>query len=617
LASPLPVSLVECDGQPPDVVLVTGDAAVDHPAFGAAVIARWLLAHGFSVGLIAQPDLANPDAFCVLGRPRLFFGVTAGNLDSMVAARTSSGRPRSDDAFSPGGRPGRRPDRATIPYTTRLRQAFPGVPVVLGGVEASLRRFAHLDWWQGAMRRSILADSKADLLVYGMGELAALAIARRLAEGLTIRDCGDIAGTARLLGRTEDQPSGPVVELPSFAAIVADARALGRATLLALDASRPFSDRPTVQMQGDRLLWCNPPSRPLSTEEFDRLNELPYTRAPHPSIAEEGVPALESVRGSVIGTRGCGGGCAFCSIALHQGRHVVSRSAESILREVRSLVRMPGWTGTITDIGGPTANLWGLGCGSESAARACHRPSCLHPRRCTQFSTDHGPFADLLSRVAAEPGVKHVFVGSGLRHDLAVDETRFLAQVVARHASGRLTVAPEHVHAGVLRLMRKPGPEVFDRFLEAFEESVDRAGSRTVLVPYFVAALPGSTPEAAVELASYMKKRHIRPRQVQLFLPTPGTLATAMWASGEDPETGEAVYVARSARERDYQRALLLAWKQEEAPMVREALRAWGRADLIGFGPDCLVAPGPERAPSSGGSPKQGSQRPTGSRKGG
>lgn len=584
----LPTSLVERGSQALDVVIVTGDAYVDHPTFGAAVIGRWLQAHGYRVGIIAQPQ--REQDFAALGAPGLFFGVTAGNLDSMVAKYTSSRKPRSDDAYSPLGAPGLRPDRATLVYTSQLRHLFPGVPVVLGGIEASMRRLAHLDWWQDKIRASILADSKADLLVFGMGERPVLEIARRLAAGSSIRDCGDIPGTARLLGEKESLPPGDPVELPSLEALRAESSALGRATLLALRESNPLCAKPLIQRQDRRILWCSPPAMPLESSELDQVNELPYTRRVHPCHGERAtVPALESVRASVLATRGCAGGCAFCALGLHQGKQVESRSTESILREIALLTRQKGWNGTITDIGGPTANLYGMGCGNENARKSCRRASCLYPSRCRFFQADHRAFRELLERAERVPGVKHLFIGSGIRHDLAIQDELFLERLACRHTSGRLTVAPEHVSATVLQAMRKPPIELFDRFHARFQAYSERAGLRQELVPYFLAAHPGSDPQAAIELALYLKRQNIRPRQVQLFLPTPGTLSTAMFHSGQDSESGAPLYVARSDRDRERQRAMLFWWKREEAGAIRDALRAWGRHDLIGSKAGCLV----------------------------
>ncbi|MBN1336820.1 MAG: YgiQ family radical SAM protein [Deltaproteobacteria bacterium] len=587
----LPTTLAEAGGIPPDVVLVTGDAYVDDPSFGVAVVGRWLEAHGFTVGVIAQPRWDGPEAFRALGRPRLFFGVTAGNLDSVVNARTAAGKVRNDDAYSPGGRPGLRPERATIAYTARCHEAFSGVPVVLGGVEASLRRLAHWDFATARIRRSILVDAKADLLVHGMGERAVFEIARRLAAGFPLAACRDIPGTAWVAGERESVPDGR--EVSAWEALEADSGRLADLTRALYEEAHPSRGRTLVQRYGRRSVVCLPPAEPLSPEELDRVHTLPYARAPHPSYTEP-IPAFEAVRGSITVTRGCAGGCAFCAITLHQGRHVTSRTPASVEAEVRSLAAAPGWRGTIADVGGPTANLYGMGCQDPATEATCRRASCLHPAICPHLRTDHGPYRALLARLAALPGVKHVFVGSGIRHDLAIRDPGFVRDLAAYHTSGRLTVAPEHAAPAVLRAMRKPPWDTFLAFRRLFDEGSGRLHG--ALVVYLIAAHPGAGPEEAVALALALKDAGLQPRQAQLFVPTPSTLATAMYVTGRDPLTGEPVPVARDPRDRARQRALLYAWKREAWPEVREALRAFGRPDLIGYGPGCLVPPGSIRA---------------------
>ncbi len=515
-------------------------------------------------------------------------------MDSVVNAITSAGKRRNNDAYSPGGRAGLRPLRASIAYTARIRQAYAGVPVVLGGVEASLRRLAHYDFQQDRVRGSILLDAKADLAVFGMGEHPILEIANRLAAGGNPRDCRDLAGVAVPLGAKDEPPHNDLLELPSFEECKRDPRALARATLLAHQQAEPLSAKPLLQRHGKRAVWCNPPASPLSREELDQVFELPFARAPHPGYSKP-IPAFASVQASLTVTRGCGGGCAFCAISLHQGRHVVSRSEDSVLREARRLTQRPSWRGTITDVGGPTANLFGLACASEDARARCRRPSCLHPRRCRHFLGDPHAYARLLDLLEREPGVRHVFVGSGLRHELLLEDRGFVSRLAQRWTSGRLTVAPEHNSPDVLKLMRKPPIRDFQRFAEMFEQACRSAGKEQWLVPYFLAAHPGAGPAEAVALALYLKKEGIKPRQVQLFLPTPGTMATAMFCAGIDPATGETIHVARGQQERSRHRAMLLWWKKEEAPAVREALVAWGREDLIGRGAGKLVAEGPVR----------------------
>ncbi len=589
----LPTTRAEAGG-PLDVVLVTGDAYVDHPSFGVAVIGRWLQAHGYRVGIISQPAWDSPAPFRALGEPRLFFGVTAGNLDSVVNAVTSAGKRRNDDTYSPDGQAGLRPLRASIAYTARVRQAYPGVPVVLGGVEASLRRWAHYDFQQRKVRGSILLDAKADLLVYGMGERPVLEIAQRLAAGAGLEGCRDIPGVAIPIGAKQPLPHQEPIELPSLEAIQREPAALGRATRQAHEHAEPSSARPLLQRHGGRAVWCNPPAPGLESEELDRLHELPWQWAPHPSH-RKAIPAFESVRASLTVTRGCGGGCAFCAITLHQGRQIRSRSEASVLREARTLASRKDFRGTVTDVGGATANLFGLGCISASARQRCRRPSCLHPRRCRHFAGDPYAYARLLDELTRIPGINKVFVGSGLRHELLLEDPGFVRRLAARHVSGRLTVAPEHSDSTVLALMRKPPIAAFERFAEMFEQACHAQGARHQLMPYLLAAHPGSGPEEAIALSLWLKERGIRPRQVQLFLPTPGTVATAMFHSGIDPYSGRSVPVARGDQERARHRALLYYWKREEAAAVREALQAWGRGDLIGRGRDKLVEPGPAR----------------------
>lgn len=575
-----------------DVVLVTGDAYVDHNSFGIALVGRWLEAHGYSVGVIAQPDWNSPDAFRALGKPRLFFGVTSGQMDSMVNHYTASRRIRNDDAYSAGGQAGLRPDRACIAYANRCKQAFPGVPVVLGGVEASLRRFAHYDYWQDRIRRSILLDAKADLLVYGMGEVSILEIAARLAAGRGIEACRDIPGTAWALGMKSVRPDMQVIDAPSFEECVADPLLFNRLTLLMYREANPSCGEAIVQKHGDRSIWCNPPARSVTTPEMDRLYELPYANAAHPAYRAP-IPAFESIRGSLTINRGCSGGCSFCALTLHQGKDVVSRSSESVVREAKSLVGQKGFTGVISDLGGPTANMFHMRCNSEAANAVCRRVSCLHPVRCKHYGTDQKPYVKLLRAVRELPGIKRVFVNSGLRYDLAALDDELVEEIATHHVSGTLTTAPEHVSPKSLHYMRKPEVTHFADFLTRFKAASAEAGKKQFIVPYFQCAHPGTGPDEAIELARYMKANDLRCRQVQLFMPTPGTISTAMYVSGFDPYTKVPVFVARGHKERARQRSLMFWWKKEEWPAVREALTAWGRRDLIGTGPECLVPAGP------------------------
>ena len=589
------MTLEEAGDEPLDVILVSGDAYVDHSTFGVALIGRWLQAHGYRVGVIAQPAWDSPEPYRALGRPRLYFGVTSGNMDSMVNHYTAARRIRSDDAYSPGGQAGLRPDRACIAYAGRLRQAFPGVPIVLGGIEASLRRFAHYDYWQDRIRRSILLDAKADLLVHGMGELPVVEIARRLAAGRSIRECRDIPGTAWALGQKDTLPASGVELIPSFEECIADPLAFNRLTVAMYREANPECGHALVQRTGDRAVWCNPPARALTTAELDRLYELPYQNRAHPCYRQP-IPAFESIRGSLTINRGCSGGCSFCALTLHQGKAVVSRSPESVQREVAALVQQKGFTGIISDLGGPTANMYHMRCTSPEANAVCRRVSCLHPVRCKHYGTDHTPYMKLLRTVRAMPGVKRVYVNSGIRYDLAALDGAFVEEIATHHVSGSLTTAPEHVSARTLHFMRKPEVTHFADFMKRFTTASRLAGKKQLIVPYFQCAHPGTGPEESIELAVYMKRNGLQCRQVQMFMPTPGTISTAMYVSGFDPYTKVPVHVARGHRERARQRAMLFWWKQEEWPAMREALIAWGRRDLIGTGPDCLVPPGPAKA---------------------
>ncbi len=593
MTHPLPMTREEAGEAQLDIILVTGDAYVDHPAWGVAAIGRWLQTHGFTVGVIAQPDWRQPEAFAILGRPRLFFGVTAGNMDSMVNKMTASRKLRGNDAYAPGGEAGLRPDRATIPYTSRVKQAFPGVPVIIGGIEASLRRFAHFDFWQEKMRGSILLEAKADLLVYGMGERQVVEIARRLDQGLPISACRDIPGVSYATGGKELPPAGDHVRLlPSAEQVAIDPLAFNQATKQMYLESNPHCGRVLLQQHGARWVVQNPPALPLQTAELDRLHELPYTFSPHPCYRQP-IPALQSIEGSVTVNRGCSGGCSFCALTIHQGKDVTSRSTPSVLREIREMVARPGWKGILSDLGGPTANMFHMACNSEEANKVCRRVSCLHPVRCKHYGTDHKPYIQLLRQARALPGVRRVYVNSGIRYDLASLDNEFVEELARHHVQGQLSVAPEHASDASLAMMKKPAIHYFTDFMTRFKKASAEAGKEQFLVPYFQCAHPGTGPKEAIELALYMKSVGLRPRQAQMFMPTPATLATAMYVSGFDPQTGDALPVARGDRERSRQRALLFYWKKDEAPHIREALLAWGRPDLIGHGANCLVPNGP------------------------
>ncbi len=595
-----------------DIVIVSGDAYVDHPAFGPPLIGRFLEKRGFRVGLLPQPDWHSPEPFRALGRPRLFYGVAAGNMDSMLNRLTAQKKNRSEDQYSPAGRTGCRPDRATIVYANRCREAYPDVPVVLGGIEASLRRIAHYDYWSDKVRRSVLVDAKADLLVFGMGERPVWEIARRLQGGERIEDLHDVRGTCYIAGRdetamleaaeSEHVGDGRPVILPSYEEVARDKIAYALAARLFHHETNAFNGRPVVQRHGDRAVYFNPPAFPLEDGAgeggryngdqvaMDELYDLPFNRAPHPSYREP-IPAFETVKHSIVLMRGCFGGCTFCSITEHEGRVIQNRSAESVLREVRALRRMDDFRGVISDIGGPTANMYKMRCKSSEIESACRRLSCVFPGVCENLQTDHGPLLDVMRRTREAEGVRRVFVASGVRTDLAERSPEYVAELATHHVGGQLSVAPEHVSPRVLQKMKKPGIESYERFQQMFACASEDAGKEQYDIPYFISGHPGSTLEDMVELAVWLKKNGKRPRQVQDFIPTPMSLAATMYWTGIDPLAMKPVYTARGLREKRLQKALLLYWKREEHGLAREALLAAGRPDLIGYGADCLVPP--------------------------
>jgi uncharacterized radical SAM protein YgiQ len=590
-----------------DIIIVTGDAYVDHPAFGPVLIARFLEGRGFKVGIIAQPDWHSAEPFKALGKPRLFFGVAAGNLDSMLNRLTAQKKNRSEDQYSPGGRTNCRPDRATIVYAQRCREAYPDVPIVLGGIEASLRRIAHYDYWSDKVRRSILLDAKADLLVFGMGERPVWEVADRLRRGERMEDIRDVRGTAYLINDAEMKvheadpakraADRKTVVLPSYEEVLADKRAFALMSRDFQMETNPGNGRPLAQRHGNRAIYMNPPALPLEDGEarsdsvaMDELYDLSFNRVPHPMYKER-IPAYETVKHSIVLMRGCFGGCTFCSITEHEGRVIQSRSAESVLREVRALRRMGDFRGTITDLGGPTANMYKLKCKSPDIESKCRKLSCVHPGVCENLQTDHGPLIDLMREVREEPGVKHVFIASGVRYDLAERSPEYVKELAAHHVGGQLSVAPEHVSPRVLEKMKKPGIESFERFQRMFACASEEAGKEQYDIPYFISGHPGSALEDMVELALWLKENGKRPRQVQDFIPTPMAMATAMYYSGYDPLKMEPVYTARGLREKRLQKALLLYWNPEHWPLAREALVLAGREDLIGRGPHALVPP--------------------------
>jgi uncharacterized radical SAM protein YgiQ len=611
-----------------DVIFVSGDAYVDHPSFAMAILTRVLEDAGFRVAVLSQPDWRSCEPWRQFGRPRLFFGISAGNMDSLINHYTANKKVRNDDAYSPGGRIGLRPDRATLPYCHRAREAFAGVPIVAGGVEASLRRLAHYDYWSDTVRRSILLDSKADLLVYGMGEKIIVDIARRLAAGETVKDLRDLRGVAYVLGAKESgerftpphpQPLSPeagargaaflpspplrgrgvggegVCLLPTFEEVKSDKLAFVEATRLIHINTNPYNAKTLVQFQDRQAVVVNPPALPLSEAEMDRIYDLPYTRRPHPSYTEP-IPAYEMIKDSVTLMRGCFGGCTFCSITAHQGRIIQSRSQKSVLQEVRKLAADPEFRGVISDIGGPTANMYQMRCTRPEVEAKCKRLSCVHPTICKLLGTDHGPLVELMRRARTEPGIRKVLVASGIRMDLAQLSPEYLRELAEHHVGGHLKVAPEHTDAHVLSLMKKPENGNFESFARDFRKASQQAGKpKQYLVPYYIASHPGSDLHAMIDLALFLKRNGYRPDQVQDFIPAPFDIATCMYYTGVDPFTKQEVYVARNLKDRKLQRALMQFFKPENWFTVREALIQAGRPDLIGSGCDCLIPAQPPK----------------------
>ena len=649
-----------------DMVLVTGDAYVDHPSFGMAVIGRVLEAQGFRVGIIAQPDWTSVDDFLSLGRPNLLFGVTAGNMDSMVNRYTSDRKRRSDDAYTPGGQGGRRPDRSVLVYSQRCREVFPDVPLVIGGIEASLRRIAHYDYWSDKVRRSVLVDAKADLLVYGNGERQIVEIAHRLAAGEPVAELTDIRGTAficpeipagwseicselidrpgrvdvaadpyveqaptpRCANRNKEQTlvalqrkprldrARSVVRMPSFEAVRRDPVLYAHASRVLHLETNPGNARALVQRHGNRDVWLNPPPIPLTTTELDRVFELPYTRQPHPAYQQARIPAYEMIRFSVNIMRGCFGGCTFCSITEHEGRIIQNRSEDSIVREIETIRDgVPGFTGIISDVGGPTANMYRLACRSEEIESACRRPSCVYPGICSNLNTDHTPLVRLYRRLRELPGIRKVLVASGLRYDLAVRSPEYVRELVSHHVGGYLKIAPEHTESGPLSKMMKPGMDAYYEFKELFDRYSQQAGKQQYLIPYFIAAHPGTTDEDMLNLALWLKRNGFRADQVQNFLPSPMATATAMYHSGRNPlrkvrYRGEKVPIPKGLRVRRLHKAFLRYHDAENWPLLRDALKRMGRTELIGNGKHQLVPAWQPRGTGSKGEGRRGGNRP-------
>jgi len=609
-----------------DVVFVSGDAYVDHPSFAAGLLGRVLEAEGYRVAILSQPDWRSADPWRMFGRPRLCFAISAGNMDSMINHYTAARKVRNDDAYSPGGRIGRRPDRATLAYCQRAREAYSDVPIIAGGIEASLRRLAHYDYWSDKVRRSILLDAKADLLVYGMGEEPLLEIVGRLAGGAAIAELRDIRQVAYRLGASEAipppalgegrgegdmEPGSPAakqspshtcqpdtIELPNYESVATDLRAFAEMTRLIHRETNPYSARRLVQYHDRQAVVVNPPAWPLSQEQMNRIYGLPFTGRPHPSYGRRKIPAFEVVKDSIQIMRGCFGGCAFCSLALHQGRIIQSRSRESVLAEIRRMAADPRFAGVVSDLGGPTANMYRMNCSRPEIRIKCRRPSCLHPTICKLLCTDHGPLIELMKAARRQKGVRQVLVASGVRTDLARRSPAYIGQLVRHHTGGLLKVAPEHTNAQVLHLMRKPPIGDFEAFGKKFQKAARDAGKELYLVPYFMAGHPGSDLRAMIDVALFLKRNKLRPDKVQDFIPAPMDVATCMYYTGLDPMTGRQVYVPKGARQRRLQRALLQYFKPENYQDVRRALEQAGRLDLIGKGPDCLI---PARRPEGTG----------------
>lgn len=614
----LPMSRAEMDElgwDSCDVILVTGDAYIDHPSFGMAVIGRLLEAQGFRVGIIAQPDWQSAEPFKVLGKPNLYFGITGGNMDSMVNRYTADRRLRHNDSYTPNDEGGKRPDRAVIVYAHRCREAYKDVPIVLGGIESSLRRIAHYDYWSDKVRRSILVDAKGDILLYGNAERAVVEVTHRIAKGAKPSELDDIRGVALMKDRVPDgwteapandvevadegarHLKGPtVVRLPSFEQVEKDSESYARASRVLHRESNPGNARALVQRHGNRELWVTPPPIPLTTPEMDGVFELPYARAPHPSYGDAKIAAWDMIRFSVTIMRGCFGGCSFCSITEHEGRIIQNRSEGSILKEIEDIRdKTKGFTGIISDIGGPTANMYRMACKDRETESKCRLPSCVFPEICPNLNTSHESLIQLYKKSREIPGIKKVMVASGVRYDLAVESPAYIKELVAHHVGGYLKIAPEHTEEGPLSKMMKPGIGTYDKFKELFDKAAKEAKKEYFLIPYFIAAHPGTTDEDMMNLALWLKRNKYRADQVQTFLPSPMALATAMYHSGFNPLRpirrggSEPVETVKGLKQRRLHKAFLRYHDAENWPLLREALKRMGRADLIGNGKHHLV----------------------------
>jgi len=642
-----------------DIILVTGDAYVDHPSFGMAVVGRVLEAQGFRVGILSQPDWRTADPFRALGKPNLFFGITAGNMDSMVNRYTSDRKLRSDDAYTPGGEGGKRPDRSVIVYAQKAREAYRDVPVVIGGIEASLRRIAHYDHWSEKIRRCILIDSQADLLLYGNAERALVEVAHRLAARQPIASITDVRGTTYLCdgvpegwkeidSSTLDTPGraiGPanpyqqvagvaaegvpvampvslrpppvdrdhcVVRLPSYESVASDRVLYAHASRVMHLETNPGNARALIQRHGNREVWVTPPPIPLTMKEMDGVYELPYQRRPHPYYGDQKIPAFEMIRFSVTIQRGCFGGCTFCSITEHEGRIIQNRSEDSVVREISKMKDMPGYTGQISDLGGPTANMYRLACKDKAIESACRRPSCVFPGICENLNTNHKPLIELYRKARAVPGVKKVSIASGVRYDLASESPEYIKELATHHTGGYLKIAPEHTEDGPLDAMMKPGIGTYDRFKTLFDKFSKEAGKEQYVIPYFIAAHPGTTDKDMLALALWLKRHDFRADQVQAFLPTPMTFAAAMYHTGMNPMKREGkkfqdVYIPKSVEQRRLHKAFLRWHDANNWPLLRSALKRMGRMDLIGSGKHQLI---PNWQPRGTGDLPEGRGRP-------
>lgn len=588
---PLPMSmreLREYGYDTPDFVLVTGDAYIDHPSFGTAIIGRVLLHNGYSVGIISQPNKNDPETFKVFGKPRLGFLVNSGNMDSMVNHYTSAKKPRAADAYTPGGKRGKRPDRAVTVYCKCIRQIYGDMPIIIGGIEASLRRFAHYDYWDDKVLPSILISSDADLLIYGMGERQIVAVAEALDGGLKARDICYIPGTAYRASNLNRVYDYKLIE--SFEEVSRDKKVYCSAFMSQYREQDAISGETLVQKHGSEYVIVNPPAMPLSMEEFDEVYDLPYTRLPHPSYKEH-IPALDEVKFSLTSCRGCYGQCSFCALTFHQGRVIQARSHESLITEAKLLTHLPDFKGYIHDVGGPTANFRKPACKKQLKSGVCKDRPCLGFSPCKNVEVDHSDYVELLRKLRKLEGVKKVFIRSGIRYDYLMYDKNdsFIRELIKYHVSGQLKVAPEHVDDSVLMLMGKPGGELYDRFAKRYMAMNKSLGLEQYIVPYFMSSHPGSTLNSAIALAEYLKATGQRPEQVQDFYPTPGTLSTCMFYTGYDPRTMQKVYVPKSSEEKAMQRALMQFFIPSNRPLVRKALRLADRDDLIGPGKKCLV----------------------------